>query len=778
MRPGTSAFIAALAEPARLREAWSRVAAARGAAGVDGLAIDRIEPSSFVETLARDLAAGRYRPAALRRAEIPKASGGVRLLGIPVVADRVVQSAAAELLDERWAAEHHASSFAYRRGSSAVAAARAFERLLHPGCWVVTADIERFFDAVDHGILLGLLHDLRLEADGIRLVEGWIRAPIVDRAARYQPVKGIPQGGPISPLLANLFLTGFDRALAARGNEHLRYADDFVIVEKTETAAKATLAFVVDWLHRHRRLTIKPAKTQFVALTEGCSFVGFWFTPGTRGLPVAKRDEFMSRVQHLTTGVAGGADLGTFIETHNRFVAGWRAYYAGLHPHLDTQLEDLDRWRSECTGRALASRGLDAAIADVILQHLVRSPALPISPDPYAYAPAGAPSSLGLDWMPDDAGVDPWRVRLEPVGATSPAGSGQKALRVQAGAASQPPTLLAGQSLHVPTHGAYLTKRYGTLVVRRQKSQVFECAFDDIRHVAVEAEGVGLSGSALAELARRRVSVLICGGSGVPLARIVPVRNETRPALAERQIAMRNDTQGTRLASQMLTAKILNQRALLLYHSKYASRPESVRQHLGQAARHLELAVEELTTYEERSLPRARTALLLVEARAAIVYWRAFGLLVPESYQFAGRRKQGVHDPVNAALNYGYWLLMARTWQALEKQGLHAYLGFLHTSRHDLPGLVFDAMEEFRAPLVDRAVIGLVGRRAHLAMKGEGMLTTRARVHVAHAVSRALERRTRGRPGRSVIERLHLQARRLRAAVATGTPYRGFRMQW
>lgn len=368
----------------------------------------------------------------------------------------------------------------------------------------------------------------------------------------------------------------------------------------------------------------------------------------------------------------------------------WRRSHASCREAAtDEELEALDRWRAERGTRALAARGIDAALQDVLLQRLVRQPQPITTPDPYALNPFPEEPGVGMDWMPDDTGIDAWRVRLEPVGV-SPAvpQSRPAALRTRALVASHPPALLAGNSLHVPTHGAYLTKRHGTLVVRRQKTHVFECAFDDVRHVAVEAEGVGLSGSVLAELARRRVSVLICGGSGVPLARIVPVRNETRPALAEKQVALRTGIGGTRVASQLLASKIFNQRALLLYHSKYASRPTVVRQHLVEAAQQLERAVQELDQHCHLPLPVARTTLLLIEARAAIVYWRAFGSLVPESYGFTGRRKRDARDAVNAALNYGYWVLMARSWQALEKQGLHPYIGLLHTSRHDLPGLV------------------------------------------------------------------------------------------
>ncbi|MCC6165200.1 MAG: CRISPR-associated endonuclease Cas1 [Acidobacteria bacterium] len=770
-------FCAAVADLARLREAWRRVAAARGSGGVDGVTVDQVDPATVLPQLSGQLLASHYRPSPLRRAAMPKSSGGVRLLGIPTVTDRIVQSAVAALFEERWPAEHHQASFAYRTGSSAKAAATAFEALLTPECWVITADIERFFDAVDHTILLGLLRGLGLERDGLALIESWIRAPILDRTARYQPVRGIPQGGPISPVLANLYLTAFDRALEQRRSRHVRYADDFVIVEASEPAARATLTFVAEWLDRERRLTIKPAKTQYVRLAEGCSFVGFWFTPGARGIPLAKRQEFMSRITSLTDTIASGGDLATLVEEHNELVVGWRAYYFGVNSHLDGQLTQLDQWRSERGRRALGARGLDSAFVDVILQRLVRPVATPVALDPYANAVAAVSAIPGFDWLPDDTGVDPWRMRLEPVGAKPPRTS-TKSLRVQAQSATQLPALLAGQALHVPTHGAYLSKHHGTLVVRRQKTAVFECAFNDVRHVAIEAEGVGLSGSALAEFARRRVSVLVCRSNGLPLARIVPVRCETRPGLAERQVSMRVGPRGTALAIQLLTAKILNQRALLLYHSKYPSRPDALRRQLIETARQLDAAAGELQMYAGRPLPDVRARLLLIEARAALAYWRAFRLLVPATYGFPGRRKQDATDPVNAALNYGYWTLTGRTWQALETQGLHPYIGFLHTSRRDLPGLVFDAMEEFRAPLVDRAVLALLGRRAVLTMKADGVLRTRARVRIARAMNRALGRRIRGRPSRTVLERIHVQAKRVRLAVSKDAPYRGFRMQW
>lgn len=154
----------------------------------------------------------------------------------------------------------------------------------------------------------------------------------------------------------------------------------------------------------------------------------------------------------------------------------------------------------------------------------------------------------------------------------------------------------------------------------------------------------------------------------------------SKDAWAEKQLALRANTLGTRLASQLVEAKILNQRALLLYHSKYASRPPVVRQHLVDAAQQLERAAQELGQHSHLPLPGARTKLLLIEARAAIVYWRAFGSLVPEQYAFRGRRKRDARDAVNAALNYGYWVLMARSWQALDKKGLHPYMGFFTLS--------------------------------------------------------------------------------------------------
>lgn len=171
-----------------------------------------------------------------------------------------------------------------------------------------------------------------------------------------------------------------------------------------------------------------------------------------------------------------------------------------------------------------------------------------------------------------------------------------------------------------------------------------------------------------------------------------------------------------------------------------------------------------------------RTPLFLAEARAAARYWSAFARAMPSDAAFTARRGRGAADIVNKLLNFGYWSLHLRVRSAIEHAGLDPAIGLLHTSRRKTPGLVFDAMEEFRQPLVDRVVLSLVGRGSRLELNDRGELTSHTRTIAQRAFSRALERQEDG--SRTMLEVIHRQAKALARALANGSPYEPYRSIW
>jgi len=225
--------------PATLAAAWAKVRANGGAAGVDRQSIERFatHADEYLAELSRALRAGDYRPAAIRRVEIPKGDGGVRPLGIPTVKDRIAQTAVKFVLEPILDARFHPASFGFRPGRGAKDALRVVDRLVKSGhCFVVDADLKSYFDTIPHDRLIERLRARVSDGRILDLVQAWLNQEIVAECQRWTPAGGTPQGAVISPLLANLYLHPLDEMIAAHDLAMVRYADDCAPRRREEEA--------------------------------------------------------------------------------------------------------------------------------------------------------------------------------------------------------------------------------------------------------------------------------------------------------------------------------------------------------------------------------------------------------------------------------------------------------------------------------------------------------------------------------------------------------------
>ncbi len=327
-----------------LNRAYKRVKANNGAPGIDGMTVEELYGwiKEHKEELVESLVEGSYRPQAVRGAEIRKPSGGKRQLGIPTVVDRLVQQAILQVLDPLLDPTFSESSYGFRPGRSAhQAVKRGAEYVAAGRVVVVDFDISNFFDRVNHDILMARLarhvEDKRL----LRIVRRFLEAGMMRDGVVVRRQEGTPQGGPLSPLLANLVLDDLDKELERRGHRFCRYADDCNIYVRTKRAGNRVMASVVRFLEERLRLRVNPEKSA-VAYAGDRQFLGYRILSGGR-LGVAPRSVKRARERiRAITRRNRGIGLEQMIRELNVFTMGWVTYYR--YAACKDLLRKLDSW--------------------------------------------------------------------------------------------------------------------------------------------------------------------------------------------------------------------------------------------------------------------------------------------------------------------------------------------------------------------------------------------------------------------------------------------------
>jgi RNA-directed DNA polymerase len=318
--------------PANLQSAFEKVWRKGGSAGADAQTVAHFarQEEEELRRLHEQLRAGRYQPQPVRRAWIPKpGSKEKRPLGIPAVRDRIVQGALRHVLEPIFETEFAEQSYGFRPGRGAKDALRRVDTLLKAGHdWVVDADLKSYFDTIPHERLMALLKERVADGRVLALVESFLRAGVLEETKGWQPTeRGTPQGGVISPLLANVYLNPLDHQMVKAGWEMVRYADDFVILCRSEAEAQDALAAVRAWVGE-ARLTLHPEKTRIVnaALPGGFDFLGYHFERGKKWPREKSLKKLKGRVREQTRRV-DGRSWSEIITGLNRTLRGWYGYF-------------------------------------------------------------------------------------------------------------------------------------------------------------------------------------------------------------------------------------------------------------------------------------------------------------------------------------------------------------------------------------------------------------------------------------------------------------------
>jgi RNA-directed DNA polymerase len=348
-----------------MQTALKRVESNKGAAGMDGMKVTDLRgylKAHWLE-VREVLESGKYQPSPVRRVEIPKPDGGVRQLGIPTVLDRLIQQAIAQVLTPLFEATFSPHSYGFRPGRSAHQAVEQSQEYIREGYdWVVDIDLEKFFDRVNHDMLMARVARVVKDKRVLKLIRAYLESGVMVNGVVMDTEEGTPQGGPLSPLLSNIMLNDLDRELEERGHKFVRYADDCNIYVKTERAGERVLKSVKQYLEKKLKLKVNPKKSKVERVTRA-KFLGFsfWKRKGEVYIRLANRTKkrFAEKIRSLTRRTRSGK-MEDIVSEVNRYTRGWIGYfrlattpsvYQGLDEWIRRRLRQMQwkRWKRGTT---------------------------------------------------------------------------------------------------------------------------------------------------------------------------------------------------------------------------------------------------------------------------------------------------------------------------------------------------------------------------------------------------------------------------------------------
>ena len=317
-----------------LNEAIKRVKANKGACGIDKMPVGELEEyfRKHKEEIISSIMNMTYKPQPVKRVYIPKPNGKKRPLGIPTAVDRVVQQATAQVLSQIYDESFSDNSYGFRPKRSAHDAIDKVLNYLNEGCeWVIDLDIEKYFDTVNHDKLISILREKVNDKTTLHLIRSFLRAGVMENGLTSPTEIGVPQGGPLSPILSNVYLDKFDKELEERGLRFVRYADDCDIFVKSEMSANRVIKSVTSWLERKLFLKVSATKTKVVRPTKS-NFLGFTFWKDSNGWKCKpckdRKEKLYTKIKEILKRKVAAAEPLSYIFTKvNQIVKGWINYF-------------------------------------------------------------------------------------------------------------------------------------------------------------------------------------------------------------------------------------------------------------------------------------------------------------------------------------------------------------------------------------------------------------------------------------------------------------------
>lgn len=631
--------------------AWLKVKENQGCAGIDGESLEKFEKklNSNIDLLRSEVSHGSYRPRTLLRVYMKKDNGKIRPLSIPTVRDRVLQTAVSLILTPIFEKEFEKCSFAYRKGFSVK---QAVEKVMYYRAqgfvWVVDADIESYFDEINHKLMMKKVDALIKDESILGLIRIWLKSTVRDGDSLTTLKKGVPQGSPISPLLSNLYLDELDEKLVKNSQRLVRFSDDFLVLCKTKERAEKALELTENVLE-DLKLNINDEKTQIVDFDRGFRFLGVDFI---RSLAFRRLNDDPTLPDDLTRLSREKAlrEKETVKNKSNK----QKVYENELALAFEEAIDDVPEIET-----------IEEFVEDL--------------PD---YQPVVKNEKVSSHQAETESISEP-PLKIKKVSDPQPE-------EIESG---HDPRL---RTLYMMEHGCELRKESERLVIEKDDEILVEIPAIKIDQVLVFGNSQ-ITTPAMNYCLAENIPIILLSSQGRYNG--VIDTHSTDAVLLHRDQFKRAEDEVFCLqqAKAMVTGKLANSRLILSRQARKRNN-EKIQSALEAIKQSME-KVPALTTLDE---------LRGHEGNSARVYFAAMSELLGETWAFKGRKRQPPPDPVNALLSFGYTLLFYNVFSLMKVRGLNPHVGFLHPIRQGHPALVSDLMEEFRPIVVDTVVLSLL----------------------------------------------------------------------
>ncbi len=685
-----------------LWEAWRKVRHKNARGGVDGKLPEDLETriEKEIDQLSQDLQNGRYTPQPFQQVYIPKFNGEneYRKLSLPAVLDKVVQQAAVALMLPIYESVFLDCSYAYRPRKGAT---RAIKRVNHfigslKVRWAAPCDIDNCFDSFNHDRMISLLARNNDDARWLNLFRQWMSTGHVSRKGDFlDPQEGISQGSVISPLLSNIYLHDLDVFVTDRQIPYVRYSDNFIAFFHDKEKAYVGREEINAYLEEQLRLKLNRDDNPIRHVNDGFTFLGIYFKGATRNISRAKITRTFRKLNALTD-VTHTASFDEDLKRINEYVKSHRRFYAQVNP--EREFAEFDQHllkRVRYLLKSYREKGLVTSIGK--MKTFLEKLALYGTYDRSARQKLIDQSLNQIKKTPK-----PGTQNLSKAGQTRLAHTRVDRALKKAGDHSD---------VIVSNPGLAIGKTANRLTLKSFRKKIHEQHFSAIRQISVTSKGVSISSDVIEMCARQRIPVAFFGRGGKPLA-IIHMPQQPDADLSIHQSRLIDSRRSMGIIRKILTAKCRNQLNIIKYYARHRSKTDPVfdglvSETLPKMQTHID-ALREITYQEPFS--SVRNQFFTTEAHVAGCYWAVIKQLLPPEMGFEKRQKRGARDIVNSMLNYGYGILYQRLWWGLHTVGLNPNISILHGTQQDKPTFVFDMIEEFRQPFVDRPVFSLMTR--------------------------------------------------------------------